>query len=139
MSAPEQLEGEVGVGDYRAALLAYGAADPARLLDVAGLPFGNSEQFGDASYAIDEALLVLLGLAASEGLLDRLVDYLGELCHGEVDDAGVWVHVVLCFVCLAPGAVSNRLALASQCVCGHSRSVAPAASRGGRASGPPMF
>lgn len=99
----KELEGEGGVGDYGAALLLDCLADHSGALDVAGLSFADSEDVSDALDAIDEAGLCLIAiLAASEGFLDCLVDYLRELRHGEVDDACVRIHVVLSFVCLAP-------------------------------------
>ena len=100
---PEKLEGQGGVGDYGSALLLNCFVYGSRALDVARLSFAYSEDLRDALYAVDEAGLCRFAvLVTSEGILDCLVDYLRELCYGEVDDACVWVHVVLFFVCLAP-------------------------------------
>lgn len=99
MSFPEEFEGHVGVCDDRAALLLYCLVDYARALDVSGLSFAYAEDAGDALDSVYESRRVVLCLlAASEGFLYGLVDYLRELCYGEVDDPCVLMyHVVSCF------------------------------------------
>ena len=100
---PEELKGKGSVCDYRSALLLDCFVYGSRALDVTRLSFAYSEDLRDAFYAVYKAGRSGFALLAScEGFLDRLVDYLRELCYGEVDDACVWVHVVLFFVCLVP-------------------------------------
>ena len=100
----KELEGEGGVGDYGAALLLDCLADHSGALDVAGLSFADSEDVGDALDAVYVSRRAVVLLASSgEGFLYGLVDYLCELCYGEVNDSGVWIHAVLSFVCLETG------------------------------------
>ena len=105
----EELQCHVGICDDRASLLPDCLADDARALDVASLAFAHSEDVSDALDAVHVARCVVCCLAASaEGFLYGLVDYLGELCYGEVDDASVLVHFDLNLFVWPPGAVSNR-------------------------------
>ena len=92
----EELQRHVCIGDDRASLLPDCLADDARALDVACLELAHSEDVSDALDAVHVARCVVCYLAASaEGILYGLVDYLGELCYGEVDDASILVHIVL--------------------------------------------
>ena len=92
----EELQRHVGICDDRASLLSDCLADDAGALDVACLAFAYSEDVGDALDAVHVARCVVCCLAASaEGFLYGLVDYLCELCYGEVDDTSVLVHIVL--------------------------------------------
>ena len=92
----EELQRHVGIGDDRASLLPDCLADDAGALDVACLALAYSEDVSDALDAVHVARCVVCCLAASaEGFLYSLVDYLGELCYGEVDDTSVLVHIVL--------------------------------------------
>ena len=100
---PEELKGKGGVCDYRSALLLDCFVYGSRALDVTRLSFAYSEDLRDALDSVYKAgLSGFAVLTSCEGFLDRFVDYLRELCYGEVDDACVWVHVVLSFFCLAP-------------------------------------
>ena len=99
----EELDGEGGVCDDRAALLLDGLADDAGAFDVSCLAFAYAEDVGYALDSVHEARSAVCGLAAAaEGFLYGLVDDLLELCYGEVDDSSVLVHFY-CIVCLAPG------------------------------------
>lgn len=92
----EELQRHVGIGDDRASLLPDCLADDAGALDVACLALAYSEDVSDALDAVHVARCVVCCLAASaEGVLYGLVDYLGELCYGEVNDTSVLVHIVL--------------------------------------------
>lgn len=92
----EELQCHVCIGDDRASLLPDCLADDAGALDVARLSFAHSEDVGDALDAVHVTRCVVCWLAAAiEGVLYSLVDYLCELCYGEVDDASVLVHIVL--------------------------------------------
>ena len=105
----EELQCHVSVGDDRASLLPDCLADDAGALDVASLALAYSEDVSDALDAVHVARCVVCCLAASaEGFLYGLVDYLGELCYGEVDDSNVLIHIVLNLFVWSPGAVSNR-------------------------------
>ena len=112
----EELQRHVCVSDDRASLLPDCLADDARALDVASLAFAYSEDVGDALDAVHVARCVVCWLAAAaEGFLYGLVDYLGELCYGEVDDASILVHIVLNLFVLAtreglePSSSSSRV------------------------------
>ena len=100
---PEELEGQVGVGDDRASLLSDGLVYHAGAFDVACLSFAYAEDVGDALDAMHEARCVVCRLAAAaEGFLYGLVDNLCELSYGEVNDSGVLMyHVFCCLLCIA--------------------------------------
>ena len=97
---PEELEGQVGVGDDRASLLSDCLAYHAGAFDVACLSFAYAEDVGDALDAMHEARCVVCRLAAAaEGFLYGLVDNLCELSYGEVNDSGVLIyHVFRCLL-----------------------------------------
>ena len=99
MLRPEELEGHVGVCDDRASLLSDSFVDYAGALNVAGLSFAYSEDLGDALDAVYVARRVVLWLSAAEGFLYGFVDYLCELCYGEVDDSGVLMYHILFCLC----------------------------------------
>ena len=101
MPFSEKLEGEVGVSDYRAALLLDRLADYAGALDVSGLSVRDSEDLRNALDAIYVAgLCGCVGLPSHDGFLYGLVDDLSELCHGEVDESCVLSNHVFLMFCL---------------------------------------
>lgn len=112
----EELQRHVGVGDNRASLLPDCLADDAGALDVACLALAYSEDVSDALDAVHVARCVVCWLAAAiEGVLYSLVDYLCELCYGEVDNSNVLVHIVLNLFVWPQG--QSRTALSSSARC----------------------
>lgn len=103
MPCTEELKGEGCVGHDSATLLPYRLVDDSGALDVASLSFADSEDLGDALDAVYVARCVVLWLSACEGFLYGFVDYLCELCYGEVDDSGVLIYHILFCLCLAAG------------------------------------
>ena len=97
---PEELEGQVGVGDDRASLLSDCLVYHAGAFDVACLSFAYSEDGCDALDSMHEAWGVVCRQAsAAEGFLYGLVDYLCELSYGEVNDSSVLIyHVFRCLL-----------------------------------------
>ena len=140
---PEELEGKSGVCDYRSALLLDCFVYGSRAFDVARLSFAYSEDLRDALYAVDKAgLSGFAVLTSCEGFLDRLVDYLSELRHGEVDDACVWIHVVLYFSLFGPQGRSRTFQAVGRRVSDFARrGLTPAAAWGwcGAVGGPAVF
>ena len=136
---PEELDGKGDVCDDRAALLPDGLVYDAGAFDVACLAFAYAEDACDALDSVHEARSSVCRLAAAaEGFLYGLVDDLLELCYSKVDDSSVLVHFY-CLVCLAPGGGLEPPCLCIACVCFHSCSDAPAASRVGRGASPSVL
>ena len=130
----------MGVCNDRASLLSDRFVDHSGTLDVACLSFAYSEDVGDALDAMYIARGVVLGcLSACEGFLYGFVDYLCELCYGEVDDSGVLMYHVL-FVLSGPRGRSRTSQAVGRNVSAFvRRGLTPAASRGWEGLSPLCF